>query len=304
MPRTLSSIALTLCLALAACDKGSPLHRKADAEPEEHEITVTPPGGDPVVGTPRPKPGEPDADLEAAPPTNAATAPAAPAAPVAPVATGTVVGTIKFAGAAPVMPPIDRSRDSNCPQDQARQGWVVVGAGGTLSDAVVHFAPGAVKGAPMQLRQGGNVVDQKGCLYRPYVVGLVKGQKLRVKNSDPTAHNVRAMNGDDQLFNEMHIAQAPDKMLPVDAAPGASVQLKCDIHPWMETWVYVSDNSLFAVTGADGKFSIEGVPAGSYEIEVWHPHLGKKTAKITIKAGETTTATIPAFGPADYKAPQ
>ena len=83
---------------------------------------------------------------------------------------------------------------------------------------------------------------------------------------------------DDQLFNEMHIAQAPDKMMAVDAAPGASVQLKCDIHPWMETWVYVSDNSLFAVTGADGKFSIEGVPAGSYEIEVWHPHLGKKTA--------------------------
>ena len=86
--------------------------------------------------------------------------------------------------------------------------------------------------------------------------------------------------------------------------PGASVQLKCDIHPWMETWVYVSDSSLYAVTGADGKFSIEGVPAGSYDLEVWHPHLGRKTAKITIKAGETTTATIPAFGPADYKAPQ
>ena len=111
------------------------------------------------------------------------------------------------------------------------------------------------------------------------------------------------MNGDDQLFNEMHIAEAPDKLMPVDATPGSSVQLKCDIHPWMETWVYVSDNSLFAVTGADGKFSIEGVPAGTYELEVWHPHLGKKTTKITIKAGETTTATVAAFVPADYKPP-
>jgi plastocyanin len=161
-----------------------------------------------------------------------------------------------------------------------------------------------VKGAPTAPLAGGNVIDQKGCLYQPYVIGIVKGQKVRVKNSDPTAHNVRAMNGDEQLFNEMHIAQAPDKLMSVDAAPGSAVQLKCDIHPWMETWVYVSDSSLYAVTGEGGKFSLAGVPAGSYELEVWHPHLGKKTAKITVKAGETTTATIPAFGPADYKAPQ
>jgi plastocyanin len=293
-------------VALAACDKGNPLHRKADAEPEEHEITVSPPGGDPVVGGAHAKPGDIDADLEATPPSGApaaANAAAPPAgAPAGP--TGTVVGTIKFTGTPPAMPALDRSRDSNCPQDPAKAPWVVVGAGGALADAVVHFVPGAVKGAPTAIKQGANVIDQKGCQYRPYVVGVIKGQKIRVKNSDPTAHNVRAMNGDDQLFNEMHIAQAPDKMLPVDAAPGASVQLKCDIHPWMETWVYVSDSSLYAVTGADGKFSIEGVPAGSYDLEVWHPHLGKKTAKITIKAGETTTASIPAFGPADYKAPQ
>jgi hypothetical protein len=202
------------------------------------------------------------------------------------------------------MPALDRSRDPNCPQDEVHASYVSVGAGGALRDAVVHFAPGAIKGGPAMQRGPAATIDQKGCLYRPYVVGLISGQKLRVKNSDATAHNVRAMNGDDQLFNEMHIAQAPDKVLPVEAAPGNAVQLKCDIHPWMETWVYVSDNAFFAVTGADGKFTLENVPAGSYDLEVWHPHLGKKTVKITVKAGATTNATFPAFVPADYKAPQ
>ena len=279
--RKLGVALLTLAMTIVACDKGAPIRHAADAEPPR-EIQVSPPGDMPVASA-----STIDADL-----------PEAPAA-----STGTVVGTIKFSGAAPAMPALDRSRDSNCPQDEAHASWVVVGAGGVLRDAVVHFGPGAIKDAPSAPR-GSATIDQKGCLYRPYVVGIVKGQKLRIKNSDPTAHNVRAINGDDQLFNEMHIAESPDKLMPVDAAPGSSVQLKCDIHPWMETWVYVSDSNLFAITGADGKFSLSGVPAGSYELQVWHPHLGQKTAKITVKAGETTTATIAAFGPADYKAPQ
>ncbi len=280
--------ALLLALTIGACDKGAPLKHSIDAD-----LMPTRPSAVPDAEVIDPPP-------TAAPkPTEVGASPAATAT----AATGSVVGTIKLDGAAPAMPKLDRSRDSNCPQDEAHASWVTVGAGGALRDAVVHFAPGAVKNAATTPR-GVPTVDQKGCLYRPYVVGLIKGQKLRVKNSDPTAHNVRAMNGDDQLFNEMHIATAPDKVMPVDAAPGNAVQLKCDIHPWMETWVYVSDSNLFAVTGADGKFSIEGVPAGTYELEVWHPHLGKKTVKVTVKAGESTTANVPAFSPADYKAPQ
>jgi plastocyanin len=270
-----------LFLTIVACDKGT-------APPKHSPITI-------------------DAEVPAAPlPAQAAAAaPAEPSVePVAPPAgSGKVVGTIKFSGAAPEMPALDRSRDSNCPQDPIKASWVSVGAGGALRDAVVHFAPGSIKNAPPARAGVPPTIDQKGCLYKPYVVGLVKGQKLRVKNSDPTAHNVRAMNGDDQLFNEMHIAEAPDKVMPVDAEPGNAVQLKCDIHPWMETWVYVSDNNLFAITGSDGKFSIEGVPPGTYELEVWHPHLGKKTVKISVKPGETTTASVPAFSAADYKAP-
>ncbi len=282
-----TAIAL-LVSAVVACDKGAaPIKKTADA------ASPAQPSADSGAEA---APGAADTDAS-----SGAVAAAGDAGAAAAATTGTVTGVVKLDGAAPVMPLLDRSRDTNCPQDELRASWVSVGAGGVVRDAVVHFAPGAVKDAPTRARAA--TVDQKGCLYKPFVVGITAGQKVRVKNSDPTAHNVRGMNGDDQLWNEMHIAQAPDKLLPVDAAPGNAVQLKCDIHPWMQTWVYVSDNALFDITGADGKFTLTGVPAGTYDLEVWHPYLGKKTAKITVKAGATTTAALPAFAPADYKAP-
>jgi plastocyanin len=289
MPGTrLSSIASLVLLVIAACDKGTAPPRSST------DAAETAPSADAMPAAPN----DPVVEVDAAAPPTAANDAGAPAA----ATTGRVTGVIKFAGAAPAMPALDRSRDPHCPQDEVHAPYVTVGAGGALRDAVVHFAPGKIP--PRAASGTGATVDQKSCLYKPYVVGVLAGQKIRVKNSDPTPHNVRGMNGDEQLFNEMHIASAPDKLLPVEAQPGHAVQLKCDIHPWMETWVYVSDSPAYAITGADGKFDIGDVPAGSYELEVWHPHLGTKTVKINVKAGETTTATLPAYAPADYKAPQ
>jgi hypothetical protein len=48
------------------------------------------------------------------------------------------------------------------------------------------------------------------------------------------------------------------------------------------------DQPYFAVTGADGSFKIGDLPAGDYEVEVWHEVLGKKTEKVSIKAKEET----------------
>ena len=59
-----------------------------------------------------------------------------------------------------------------------------------------------------------------------------------------------------------------------------------------EGYVIVTDATSWAVTGTDGSFTLEGVPAGDYTVEVWHEELGKgKTEKVTVKAGETTELT-------------
>jgi len=69
-----------------------------------------------------------------------------------------------------------------------------------------------------------------------------------------------------------------------DAEP--MFKIKCDVHPWMSTYVAVMSHPFFAVTGTDGKFSIKNVPAGTYEVEVWHEKLKTKTMSVTVGDGD------------------
>lgn len=244
------------------------------------------------------------AQAQAKPKASASTkAPKAPKAPKA--TTGAVTGVIRFDGEAPVMPVVDKSRDPNCPQDGERANWLVVGEGGGVRDVVVRLPSGAAAVAAKPERPA--FVDQRGCIYRPLVQVIVAGAKVNVRNSDPTNHNVRGVRGDDTLWNEMHLKNGPDKLLEIEAPPGEAVAVHCDMHPWMETWMFVTDHAAVALTGDDGSFTLENLPAGEVTLEIWHPHLGKRAAKKTVKvkvvAGKTTTAKIPAFGPADVSPP-
>ena len=67
----------------------------------------------------------------------------------------------------------------------------------------------------------------------------------------------------------------------------APFAVKCDVHPWMSAWVAVFDHSFFTVTKQDGKFSLAGLPAGTYDVVAWHEKLGEQTASITVGADET-----------------
>jgi len=66
--------------------------------------------------------------------------------------------------------------------------------------------------------------------------------------------------------------------------------VKCDVHPWMNAWVAVMTHPFWAVTGEDGAYTIEDLPAGTYTIEAWHERLGTQTSEVTVADGETATA--------------
>ncbi|TIX37701.1 MAG: hypothetical protein E5V19_08175, partial [Mesorhizobium sp.] len=109
------------------------------------------------------------------------------------------------------------------------------------------------------------------CRFEP-AVQMIPAGSLEVVNSDPMLHNTHGYYGKRTAFN----LALPNKgqRIPVELKRAGTVRVDCDAHGWMEGWVYVVDNPYYAVTGADGKFSITDVPPGNYKLVAIHPFTG------------------------------
>ena len=60
----------------------------------------------------------------------------------------------------------------------------------------------------------------------------------------------------------------------------------------MNGFVLAFAHPYHAVTGEDGSFSISEVPAGTYNLSIWHETLAAKTVEVTVEAGKTVNVTI------------
>jgi plastocyanin len=218
---------------------------------------------------------------------------------------GTISGKVTFAGTPPAMAELARFTAAGKPRDAActthEPSRAVVVSDGGVEEALVRLAVGSVPGPAAPPAQPA-LVDQKACLYTPRVVGIVAGQKVAFKNSDPTMHNVHTYVGDDPDVNYAQPAGAKELLVDVPVKPGDEpYHAKCDVHPWMDAYILVTDHPYFTTTGKGGTFTLAGVPPGTYTLEVWHPFLGTKTAKVTVTAGKTIEAKLPAYSAKDEK---
>jgi hypothetical protein len=114
-------------------------------------------------------------------------------------------------------------------------------------------------------------LDQKGCTYVPHVSAIMKGQGLLIKNSDKTLHNIHSMSEVNSAFNFAMPAKS-DPSVKKFSKNEDPFYIKCDVHPWMKTWMVVLDHPFWGVTDSDGSYSIDltGLEAGDYELCFWH----------------------------------
>jgi len=202
------------------------------------------------------------------------------------VRAGDITGTITLKGAAPTERELTPIRDvPDCsamyPGALPKTKFYVVGAKGELADVVVYLkgVPSASTGASAPPA----VLDQKGCLYTPQILAVQTGQKVIVKNSDPCVHNVHTQPTANAEDNQVQMPGGADLTFTF-AKPEPFLKFKCDVHPWMFAWVSVFDHPYFALSGADGKFTIKNVPPGKYTLEAAHRKLGTQDAEIEVKA--------------------
>jgi plastocyanin len=208
---------------------------------------------------------------------------------VTPLSAGDIRGTILFEGGAPKPIPLSMKADQACSvqhKQPVNSEEVVVNQNGTLKNVFVYVKDGlgATKFDPPA---GKAVLDQKGCVYLPHVLGMRVGQELEFLNSDPCLHTAK---GSPKLNTPFNLAQPLQGMKLTKKFSNAEIfRLQCAAHNWMNAYIGVFSHPFFAVTGDDGSFSIKGLPAGGYTIEAWQEKYGTRTMTVAIGAADVKT---------------
>jgi plastocyanin len=207
--------------------------------------------------------------------------------------TGTIAGAVTYSGDAPQATPV--SLDQSCA--------ALHGGKATAGDVLVKDQ--RVQNAFVWIRDGlGDRVfpqpttpvelDQKGCLFAPRVTAAETCQEIVFLNSDPVLHNVHGFPKESSAWN-FSLSQAGSRRSVRVPAPEAMIRVGCDVHPWMQAYVGVVNHPYFAVTGADGAFSLREVPPGDYVVASWHEKFGMREQQVKLGPKQEQTVTF-AYG--------
>jgi len=200
---------------------------------------------------------------------------------------GTISGMVKFKGAAPAAKKLEVTKDKEVCAKSAKSDPSLIVSGGNLVNAVVSITD-IKKGKKMEPQKV--TLDQNGCEYHPHVLAFVAGSSVDIANPDGILHNVHSYSKANSQFN---MAQPKfKKTITVKIDKPEVISVKCDVHGWMSGWFFAADNPYFAVTDNSGGFKLTDVPAGTYNVEVWHETLGKVSQKVTVKAKEEAKVTF------------
>ena len=222
---------------------------------------------------------------------------------------GTIEGTISLDGVVPEPKGFNLITFPDpmyCGRISNGRGWrllhdFVVSRQGGLKDAIV-FLEGIEAGKPFDLSVP--LIEARDCMFQPFMTIVRNGHAVEVINMDPVMHDIQGYEtspeaGARVLFNtplimnhqhhrgDLHAMHnhAPGKSLigPIYLNKGRrTFYMQCGFHAYMESWAMAVNNPYYAVTDAEGKFVIDGIPPGTYQLVVWHPQTGPGTTKFVV----------------------
>ena len=170
--------------------------------------------------------------------------------------------------------------------------FFVTGKDNGLADVLVVITDGLpqqqwpVAQQPVTLRL-------RNCIYENHVVAVQSGQQLLVANLDNGLHNVHpipSVKGNPES-NFAMLPKAPPLKFNF-SQPERFLRYKCDVHPWEFAYVNVIEHPFFAISDANGNFSINGLPPGDYTLEAHHRKAGIVQKQITVHRHRNTTVNF------------
>ena len=196
-------------------------------------------------------------------------------------AQGVIKGRVVFEGTPPSPETVEVKSDIPTCGNQKQVRKLVLGEGQGIANAIVTLI--GVKG---ELKPEDGILDQAECEFQPHVQVVALGSTLKITSSDSVLHNAHGFYEDGSTAFNLAVPIVGMEV-PFKTKQAGLIKLRCDAgHTWMSAYIRVTDTPYYAVTDANGNFTIQGIPPGEYEIEVWQEWLGKHLKPITIGEGE------------------
>lgn len=197
-------------------------------------------------------------------------------------------GKVVLAGAVPAQKKVGVTIDQYICGNEKDAGDLILSPQKELKNAVVWLENPPAASTPAA--EAPKVeMDQNGCVFVPRVVVVPAGGTVEFLNSDRLLHNIHASPKLNVSFNR---TQPKGRTIPVTFAKPEIVQITCDLHAWMVGWVVVAAHPYYAITGPDGQFAFPNLPAGQYQLRVWHERLGMSRATVVVRDQQPGRVTV------------
>ncbi len=244
---------------------------------------------------------------------------------------GKIMGTVTLEG------PVPKPKAFNlvtfpdpeyCGRISNGEGWrlledFTVGPAGQFKNVAV-ILEGVEAGKPFSVSVPR--VEARDCQFLPFITVVRDGHGVEVVNMDPVMHDVQAYEtsvnlGARVLFNSPlpfnHQHKRGDLYARHDHRPGTSIVrqfhltkgrrtfvMQCGFHAYMETWAFAVTSPYYAITDAEGSFTIDRVPPGTYRLRTWHPHIRDAAEQlVTIEADGTVHVDFTLRAPVGRRTP-
>ncbi|HEV2268499.1 MAG TPA: hypothetical protein VGR92_03495 [Steroidobacteraceae bacterium] len=136
------------------------------------------------------------------------------------------------------------------------------------------------------------LMDQMNRMFVPEVIVIPVGSTVAFPNSDSVSHQIYSFSP----AKRFQLSLYRGKPYPPELFDRAGIAiLGCNIHDWMVGYIDVTDAPFYGTTDAQGSWSAE-LPAGRYQITVWHPRMREQgptlVRELSVDATDRATLTL------------
>ena len=145
---------------------------------------------------------------------------------------------------------------------------------------------------PKQTSPPTKQIVQKDLTFIPALLPVQVGTRVEFPNLDDTYHSIFSYSPAKRF--DLGRYRPEERPIPSEIFDKAGlVTLRCDIHEHMRGLILVLNTPHFAMTDAEGRFRLGGLPSGHYTLKAWIDSKTTHEQLVELKRGETVRVDFP-----------